>query len=51
MIEVLIWIVGIAFAVFYALLLAALWWKPDDPHPLPCPHGYKDWDMCPDCCH
>ncbi len=16
-----------------------------------CPHGYKDWDDCPDCCH
>ncbi len=16
-----------------------------------CPHGYKDWDKCPDCCH
>ena len=17
----------------------------------PCPHGYSDWDVCPDCCH
>ncbi len=17
----------------------------------PCPHGYSDWDDCPDCCH
>lgn len=17
----------------------------------PCPHGYSDWDECPDCCH
>lgn len=17
----------------------------------PCPHGYDDWDECPDCCH
>jgi len=16
-----------------------------------CPHGYRDWDLCPDCCH
>lgn len=19
--------------------------------PRPCPHGYEDWDRCPDCCH
>lgn len=18
---------------------------------LACPHGYEDWDQCPDCCH
>jgi hypothetical protein len=23
----------------------------DKPKPKLCPHGYSDWDDCPDCCH
>ncbi len=21
------------------------------PSKVPCPHGFQDWDDCPDCCH
>ena len=22
-----------------------------EPAPTSCPHGFRDWDDCPDCCH
>lgn len=29
-----------------------VWDKRRTPIPaLKCPHGYEDWDACPDCCH
>lgn len=24
---------------------------PNGQRKIPCPHGYKDWDMCPVCCY
>lgn len=26
------------------------WWK-GPPDRIGCPHGFVDWDDCPDCCH
>ena len=25
--------------------------SPLPPLPVCCPHGFADWDRCPDCCH
>jgi hypothetical protein len=47
------------WSVVFGMLLAMLaefvrvLWRRAHPkvEPQPCPHGHKDWDDCPDCCH
>lgn len=43
-------------AVIAVLILLPPKWDPairwkERNQPKPCPHGYEDWDYCPDCCH
>jgi hypothetical protein len=44
--------------VFMMFCVEVAWYiKYSMSHPVPrslkkqCPHGYEDWDECPDCCH
>lgn len=38
-------LVVVAIAVVRALARRPI------PNPRRCPHGFTDWDDCPDCCH
>ena len=34
-----------------ALIRSELDFVREPPDPKACPHGFADWDECPDCCH
>lgn len=41
----------LVIAATAALGLVVRWMDAPDRPVEPCPHGYQDWDDCPDCCH
>lgn len=40
-------VIGITIGFFFDKLVQ----RKSEGYSEPCPHGYENWDDCPDCCH